>query len=220
MPIGSFTAVPHFAMELCSRRPARVLDLGIGSGFLGAVVRQWVDLGARPWGTFLVGVEAWADYRNPLWDLYNLVVVDTIERYLDRHPETFGAVLLGDVLEHFGRDDGYELIGKLRTIVEPGASSWSPPRPASTGRPRRTATITSAIDRPGRPRTSKPWASGCSSVGTSPRWRTSPRSSGSGRHRGESRDRAQRNSKLCSTKRPIVEGVNQSFQVFRAMDEQ
>ncbi|MGJ8488671.1 hypothetical protein ACSFB5_12350, partial [Glaesserella parasuis] len=94
------TAVPHVARLLATRRPGRVLYLGIGSGFHGAIVRQWVDLGVRPWSTLLVGVEAWADYRNPLWDLYNLVFVETIQRHLDLHPETFDCILLGDVIEH------------------------------------------------------------------------------------------------------------------------
>jgi SAM-dependent methyltransferase len=119
MPIGSFTAVPHVAMLLATRRPGRVLDLGIGSGFHGAIVRQWVDLGVRPWNTLLVGVEAWADYRNPLWDLYNLVFVETIQRHLDRHPETFDCILLGDVIEHFEWDQGVTLLGQLKRRVAP-----------------------------------------------------------------------------------------------------
>jgi SAM-dependent methyltransferase len=120
MPIGSFTAVPHLAKMLVLRSPGRVLDLGIGSGFLGAIVRQWVDAGTRPWKTFLVGVEAWADYRNPLWDLYNVVFVETIQDYLDRHSDRFDCVLLGDVLEHFEWNEGVTLLRQLQTRVAPG----------------------------------------------------------------------------------------------------
>jgi SAM-dependent methyltransferase len=120
MPIGSFTVVPHVAKLLATARPGRVLDLGIGSGFYGAVVRQWADLGVQPWRTKLVGVEAWAGYRNPLWDLYNLVVVDTIENYFVRFQDPFDCVILGDVLEHFAPSDGAALLRESQSRVTPG----------------------------------------------------------------------------------------------------
>jgi hypothetical protein len=120
MPIGSFTVVPYIARELVHRQPARVLDLGMGAGFLGAVVRQWLDLGVRPWRTRLVGVEAWADYRNPLWDLYDLVVVDRIESYLTGFQDQFDMVLLGDVLEHMEIPEGMLLLSQVRIRVAAG----------------------------------------------------------------------------------------------------
>jgi predicted TPR repeat methyltransferase len=122
MPIGSFTVIPYVAKQLATQRPGRVLDLGIGSGFYGAVVRQWVDLGVRPWNTFLVGVEAWADYRNPLWDLYDVVVIDTIKSYLARFEEPFDSVILGDVLEHFESSEGTALLGQAQARVAPGGT--------------------------------------------------------------------------------------------------
>jgi hypothetical protein len=99
-----------------------VLDLGIGAGFYGAVVRQWLDLGVRPWNTFLVGVEAWADYRNPLWDLYNVVVVATIQSYLARFHEQFDSVILADVLEHFESSEGTALLRQVQERVAPGGT--------------------------------------------------------------------------------------------------
>jgi len=122
MPIGSFTVVPHIAKQLAEQRPGRVLDLGIGSGFYGAVVRQWVDLGVRPWNTFLVGVEAWADYRGPLWDLYNVVVIDTIQSYLARFSEPFDSVIMGDVLEHLELSEGAALLRQAQAQVVPGGT--------------------------------------------------------------------------------------------------
>jgi hypothetical protein len=119
MPIGSFTVIPHVAKHLATQRPDRVLDLGIGSGFYGAVVRQWVDLGVRPWKTFLVGVEAWTDYRNPIWDLYDLIVVETIQGYLSRYREQFDCIILGDVLEHFVTEEGIALLRRLQARVAP-----------------------------------------------------------------------------------------------------
>jgi protein-L-isoaspartate O-methyltransferase len=47
MPISSFSIVSLIACELNYHKPATVLDLGCGSGFYGAVIRQYVDMG---WG--------------------------------------------------------------------------------------------------------------------------------------------------------------------------
>ncbi len=120
MPIGCYAMVPSLAHHLCLHRPARVLDLGMGSGGNGCVVRQWLDLGVRPWKTYLVGVEVWAEYRNPMWDLYNVIVVDTIERYLQNLQETFDCVLLTDVIEHFAKGEGLTLLDQVRRAVAPG----------------------------------------------------------------------------------------------------
>lgn len=61
MPIGNSVAVPYVVQHLMKRGPQRVLDLGIGFGMYGAVVRQWHDRGVRPWRTHLTGVEVFAD---------------------------------------------------------------------------------------------------------------------------------------------------------------
>ncbi len=120
MPIGSYSLVPYVADRLWKDRPRRVLDLGIGMGMYGAAVRQWVDLGVQPWTTYLVGVEACAEYRNPLWDLYNLVVVDTIQNYLAKNTEPFDFVIFSDVIEHFVKDEGTRLIRMIQPIISPG----------------------------------------------------------------------------------------------------
>lgn len=119
MPIGAYPIIPHLAHLLRELRPQRILDLGIGSGFFGAVVRQWLDYGVRPWTTHLVGVEIWAEYGNPLWDLYDLVVVDSIQNYLTRNTETFDCVVLGDVLEHFEKEEGYHVMNHITQCLNP-----------------------------------------------------------------------------------------------------
>jgi len=75
-------------------------------GFYGAVVRQWLDAGVKPWRTRLVGVEAWEAYRNPCWELYDRVEVRMIESYLAETVKQFDGILLLDTLEHFDREAG------------------------------------------------------------------------------------------------------------------
>jgi hypothetical protein len=94
--------------------------LGVGFGLYGAVVREWVDMGVRPWKTVLVGVEAHARYANPLWDLYSLMIVDTIESFLAGHNESYDAVLLLDVIEHFEKSRGATLLEEALRRVGSG----------------------------------------------------------------------------------------------------
>lgn len=106
MPIGALELVGPVMSRLVERRPRSVLDLGIGFGFYGAAVRQWLDLGVRPWATRLVGVEGWAGYRSPCWDLYDAVHIAELGEWLSRDAEPFDAILLLDVIEHFDLDHG------------------------------------------------------------------------------------------------------------------
>jgi predicted TPR repeat methyltransferase len=119
MPIGCSSLVPTIATQLQVARPRSVLDLGIGMGFYGAVVRPWLDFGVRPWRTKLVGVEGFAAHRNPCWDLYNEVVVSSIEEYLATATEAWDAILLLDVLEHFPHAAGEPILAAARGRLSP-----------------------------------------------------------------------------------------------------
>ena len=120
MPIGCFSLPPHVVSLLLHRRPASILDLGIGMGIYGAAVRQWLDDGRAPWRTRLVGVEGWGAYRNPTWDLYDEVRVEPIETYLESAGEPFDAILLMDVLEHFERAEGLWVLNRAAGRLTPG----------------------------------------------------------------------------------------------------
>ncbi len=54
-----------------------------------------------------MGVEGFAGYRNPCWELYKEVVVLPLEEFLDRARETWDTVLLLEVLEP-GEPDRFE----------------------------------------------------------------------------------------------------------------
>ncbi|MEZ6091569.1 MAG: methyltransferase domain-containing protein [Pirellulaceae bacterium] len=114
MPIGAYNLIPSLAHQLISRQPRSVLDLGIGFGNHGAMVRQWLDLGVTPFKTTLVGVEAWTNYRSPLWSLYDIVYSMRIEEYLTSTEDLFDCILLCDVIEHFEKADG---VGLLRAVA-------------------------------------------------------------------------------------------------------
>jgi len=119
MPIGCCSLIPHIATEFALRRPKSVLDLGAGMGIYGAVVRQYLDNGVKPWKTWLVGVEGFAGYENPCWDLYDDVydgmITCPISDFVRSSIIIFDAVLLLDVIEHFEKPAGLELLAQIRS---------------------------------------------------------------------------------------------------------
>ena len=117
MPIGCLSVMSTLAGELVRLQPASVLDLGCGTGFYGAVVRQWLDDGVRPWKTTLHGVDGFAQYRNPCWALYDVLTVKPIEEYLATERLRWDAVLLLDVLEHFEHNVGERLLSQMLAIL-------------------------------------------------------------------------------------------------------
>ena len=170
MPIGSYVVLPHVAHALATSRPQRVLDLGAGFGLYGAVVREWLDGGVKPWRTLLVGVEGHAPYGNPLWDLYNVMAIDTIERFLDRHADLYDAVLLLDVIEHFEKAEGWRRLDQAqqRQLRRAGSCS-SRRRRFSSRKDPCTATRWSSIAPYGPRRSSPSTDSVCSATGSSTR---------------------------------------------------
>ena len=119
MPTSSYALIPEVAERLCHHQPKKILDVGIGLGMNGAVVRQWLDQGVAPWKRHLVGVEPWGSYRNPMWELYTEVVVDTVQNYLRNHPEEFDFVLMTDVLEQIKRPEVKIIFDQLKSIMAP-----------------------------------------------------------------------------------------------------
>lgn len=120
MPFGSHSIYAQVIHEIAARQPKSVLDLGIGYGINGAGVRNWLDYGYEPYDTYLVGVEAFPKYRSPLWDCYNTVHETTIHDYLAIEPvELFDCIVMTDVLEHFTKEEGVDLLSKLQNRLTP-----------------------------------------------------------------------------------------------------
>lgn len=123
MPLGSYSLTYHFADQLCKHRPKTVLDVGVGFGLQGALVRQYLDGGVAPFNTQLLGIEAFGNYRNPVWDLYNQVLEEdlrtAIPGLLMAKPE-LDFIIFTDVLEHLERDEGMMYIQMMMELLAPG----------------------------------------------------------------------------------------------------
>lgn len=121
MPLSNADNWPPIADFLESLQPEGIVDLGIGAGFAGAVVRNYLEGRhgcCRPdqWGVRLIGFEGFADYRNPMWELYDHVYIEDFSK-----PEIYEGlkgwplVMICDAIEHVEKTEAMII---LQTLVE------------------------------------------------------------------------------------------------------
>lgn len=101
-------------LRAMSPKPRTTLDIGVGLGKFGLLVREYVDVfGTEALGehkTYLVGVEAFAPYVQP-WhrSIYDELHIGDI-RDLRAAFGHFDLILAIDVVEHFGKDEAIDLL--------------------------------------------------------------------------------------------------------------
>ncbi len=123
MPVSAIDNLFPVADFIRDLRPKSVLDVGIGFGLYGALCRQILDIAEgryerSVWQARICGVDTCAEYRNPLWDyVYDEVVIGNAEDVLERLPAT-DVALLCDVIEHFPKQAGLELVESLLAKAE------------------------------------------------------------------------------------------------------
>jgi cyclopropane fatty-acyl-phospholipid synthase-like methyltransferase len=122
VPIGCVSVIPPIIARLSIQRPKTVLDLGVGTGLWGALLRQYLDNGVAPRNFHLKGIEGWEGYRGPMWEFYDSVKVQAIETYLEdwKINRSFDSILMLDVIEHFDKVDGYVMLSEAAKLLNPG----------------------------------------------------------------------------------------------------
>lgn len=123
MPISYYGVSQYLARSLllCEPKPGTILDIGVGFGMNGVMVRTYLD-GQRnnnfipkDWTTHLIGVEAFKKYYNPIYGLYNLMIdADILDLMAEDSIPPSDFVILGDVIEHLSKDEGKKLIENLK----------------------------------------------------------------------------------------------------------
>lgn len=124
MAFGSSAILPILAERFLGMQGLKILDLGIGFGMYGALVRNYADRGCPPWGTYLMGVEAFHGYRNPCWDLYSYIHVMPIGEYLYKYSgvDRFNCAIMLDVIEHMPKKDGIKHLETLKGMLRPSGT--------------------------------------------------------------------------------------------------
>lgn len=115
MPISNWDQIPAIMNEVYRLQPKTVLDLGIGFGKYGPLLREVLDgmLGrCRPeqWQARIEGSEAHHAYDNPCWECYSMVYA---EDFTQDPPDGYDLVLMIDSLEHLEPEQGRKFLEDL-----------------------------------------------------------------------------------------------------------
>lgn len=126
MPSSAIESVPYIIEYLRKHRPNlnRILDVGLGFGKFGYLIREYFEakkfshFQPEEWKVYITGVEIFSGYLSQLQRLiYDEIIIGDI---FDALP-TLGQYEVGlasDVLEHFSKNKGIELLDKLFNHVE------------------------------------------------------------------------------------------------------
>lgn len=115
MPTSDLHNIVPIVSVIRNLQPRAVLDIGCGFGKYGVLLREYLDVWderveAKTWQVQLIGIDAFAPYRNPIWDyVYQQVHVGEAQRVLPTLGQ-FDVILIADVIEHLDRAAAAELV--------------------------------------------------------------------------------------------------------------
>lgn len=118
MPTSWYQAIPQIMDLIQQQNPQSILDIGVGFGKYGLLIRDTLEIPferyhQQQWQVKLHGVEVFPAYKNVLHDyLYDQVLYGNILD-LTENISHYDVILLIDVLEHFSKTEGLQLIENL-----------------------------------------------------------------------------------------------------------
>lgn len=117
MPHSSHLTLTQLLEHVVRLRPQSVLEIGVGYGKLGFLVREALDFmdgrhKREDWQTRIDGIEAYP-YASPLheWIYDSLRTTNALD--VVGELSGYDLVILGDVIEHFEKSDGMRLLRAL-----------------------------------------------------------------------------------------------------------
>jgi SAM-dependent methyltransferase len=144
MPASAWHYITPILSEVArlhAHRPIRsVLDIGVGAGKWGFLLRELLDFyhhgvyWREEWKTRIVGIEAFERYRNPLHDwAYDKVLYGDATALVDQ-VESVDLVIAMEVIEHLDKEAGLALLRKLESKASRGVILSFPPEYDGLGR--------------------------------------------------------------------------------------
>lgn len=115
---GQISTVMNFVQEI---NPKSILDVGIGFGKYGVLCRENLDIPYErypkdTWQVRIDGIEGYKGYKNPIHTyVYNKVYYGTIEKTIKKLDTLYDLALMIDVLEHFEKKAGDEIIPQIQS---------------------------------------------------------------------------------------------------------
>ena len=138
MPTSFYQAIPEILEHIRVDHPASILDVGVGFGKYGVLLREMFDIPyeryeKENWQLKIDGIEGYEGYKNPLHEyVYDQVIYGGIESVIDQMG-SYDTILLIDVLEHFDKPKGLEVIRNLLAHVNKSLIISTPLYPEPQG---------------------------------------------------------------------------------------
>ena len=139
MPTSWYQAVPAIIDLVHMDGPQSILDIGVGFGKYGVLLRESIDIpyeryDKETWHLQLDGIEGFEGYNNPIHDyVYNKMYYGNIFSVLPTLEQKYDTLLLIDVLEHFEKEEGLRLIEGLLEVTNKSLIVSTPIMPAPQG---------------------------------------------------------------------------------------
>ena len=125
MPSSRPELIPFVINLVMQLQPRSILEVGTGFGKYGMLFREYLDIWAaasdparlKPgnWQVRIDGIECFPAYITDLQrHIYDRIIIGDAMEEIDKLP-AYDLVFLGDVIEHFPKDDGQLLLKKCLT---------------------------------------------------------------------------------------------------------
>lgn len=136
MPTSWYQATPAIIDLVLLDHPTSILDVGIGFGKYGVLLREALDIPyeryeKKDWLVRIDGIEGFKPYENPIHTyVYNDMYYDEVYTALSKLQQKYDTVLLIDVLEHFEKQEGFKLLEALLEVTNTSLIVSTPIYPA------------------------------------------------------------------------------------------
>lgn len=133
MPSSYVGGIPLVIAEVLKLNPKSVLDVGCGFGKYGVLLREYLDVirdkhyNKSEWVRRIDAVEVNREYITPLHEyVYSNVYVDGALKFLSGIKHRYDVILLCDVVEHFIKAKGVELLNLAMDRCAKGVIGTTP----------------------------------------------------------------------------------------------
>ena len=139
MPTSNWQNISYNINLVRKLNPKSILDIGVGFGRWGILFREFLEIWDEEnysgrWKRIIDGVEIFPDYIKDYHRyFYNNIYIENALDFLRRNENKYDLINCGDVIEHFTKQEGEELIklcldkGRYVLINIPIGKNWEQP---------------------------------------------------------------------------------------------
>lgn len=125
MPVSAYNQLSAIADLIVRINPMKTLDVGMGFGTYGMLVREYLDLWdtaneakAYTWKRKLDGIEIFEEYVTPAHRfLYDEIFIGDARAVVPSLKGRYDLAIFADVIEHLPHDDGRALLSALLVVA-------------------------------------------------------------------------------------------------------